>query len=440
MEINRLLLPCEHIIANGDLERFDIVLATLEQIILLVESEGENAENHNLIEHVMDLINTVENIQETSVKTRLPGQPKIQIPKESIEELLELKFSARCIAKIYNVSDKTIYRRLKEYGMSVRDSYSILSDTELQEVMLGILADHPFTGYKRMLGFLSAKGHKVQTARVQLCMRVVDPFGVQARTVLNRAINRRLYFVRYAMDRWHLDTNMKLTRRYKIIIRSAIDGCTRLCVYLTVGTDNRSSSNLKSFMDGVSEWGPPKAIRCDKGGENYGIARFMLSLRGIDSKAVLAGRSVHNQRIERFWVDVYRESQYFLAIFASMEQDGILDIDNPVHLFVLHYVFVPRMQHSYDQFRNGWNNHKISTENSRSPLQLMILKRHPDFPENVTQETLNQLFSVCMTYQDGNTDQYDSVRNPSPVLHNLSEIQIERLRLIDTMATSNNHG
>lgn len=42
--------------------------------------------------------------------------------------------------------------------------------------------------------------------------------------------------------------------------------------------------------------------RIDKGKENLGVVYYMLYHRG--TKSVSAGRSVHNTRIERMWVDV----------------------------------------------------------------------------------------------------------------------------------------
>ncbi len=86
---------------------------------------------------------------------------------------------------------------------------------------------------------------------------------------------------------------------------------------------------------------------------------------------MLVGSSVHNQRIERFWRDLFRcVIGIYYRLFPFLEQINLLDPLNEYHLFALHYVYLPRINHSLDEFREGWNNHSVRTEHSSTPLQL----------------------------------------------------------------------
>ena len=82
--------------------------------------------------------------------------------------------------------------------------------------------------------------------------------------------------------------------RYNIVVRSGIDGKSRLCMYLEAGTNNRAVSSFNSFLEGVKLHGLPEHCRTDKGSECVLIARLMVTLRG--SNGHMTGRSVRNQR------------------------------------------------------------------------------------------------------------------------------------------------
>ena len=87
-------------------------------------------------------------------------------------------------------------------------------------------------------------------------------------------------------------------------------------------------------------------------------------------------QNISSYRIERLWRDVHSKVTIFYAdMFRLLEKDG-LDISNTWHLFALQYLFLPRIQDELNQFQEIWNNHKITGEKNKTPLQLMALRDH----------------------------------------------------------------
>ena len=78
---------------------------------------------------------------------------------------------------------------------------------------------------------------------------------------------------------------------------------------------------------------------------------------------------MHNQRIERLWGDLRRVVlRSFQHLFFYMESEGILQPDNEMHLFALHFVFLPRINAAVVQ----WNNHSIRKTGGFSSRQLYV--------------------------------------------------------------------
>ena len=129
--------------------------------------------------------------------------------------------------------------------------------------------------------------------------------------------------------------------RWRFVIHAEIDGYSRMVVFIHCSTNNRAETVLNLFESAVHAYGLPSRVRTNKGGENVRIAEFMLNhpLRGPGRGSHLTGRSVHNQRIERFWRDLFTACTcLFYNLFYNMESSGILDATNEEHLFALHYV------------------------------------------------------------------------------------------------------
>jgi len=89
----------------------------------------------------------------------------------------------------------------------------------------------------------------------------------------------------------------------------------------------------------VQTFGCPLRVRGDRGTENTLVADYMIN-QGSAQRPFICGRSVHNQRIEHLWRDLFTGcTTIFYNLFYFMEDNGILDPENPVQLFCLKYVF-----------------------------------------------------------------------------------------------------
>ncbi|KAK7884034.1 hypothetical protein WMY93_027157 [Mugilogobius chulae] len=246
---------------------------------------------------------------------------------------------------------------MADFGLSVTGTYSQMTDQELDNTISTIKSEMPNAGYRMIQGHLVAMGHRVQWWRMKASMHRVDGAGIIRRLTELGCVVRRSYSVRGPLSLVHVDTNHKLIR-YNIVIFGGVDGYSRKILYLDAATNNCASTGL-SFFSSV---------------ENVGIANYMFATRGTGRASFISGKSVHNQRIERMWRDVWVAvtSKYY-ELLHTLEEDGLLDISEDIHLFGVHFVFVPRIQADLQTFTHGWNNHPLRTEGNLSPEQLWCL-------------------------------------------------------------------
>ena len=79
------------------------------------------------------------------------------------------------------------------------------------------------------------------------------------------------------------------------------------------------------------------------------------------------------QRIERLWREVrVLVIEFYQNLFKEFEKYG-MRIDDDYHMFLLHYMFMSRIQEDLDQYRNMHNNHAMRNENFRTPRQMLDL-------------------------------------------------------------------
>ena len=127
---------------------------------------------------------------------------------------------------------------------------------------------------------------------------------------------------------------------------------------------------LLAFEKGISDYGIPRRIRSDRGGENVDV---WLASNSSDSTVapVIVGSSTHNERIERLWRDVHRCVKPFADKFRELEELELFDPLNEIDIFCLHVCFLPRINKCIKAFQEAWNDHRLSTEHNATPFQLL---------------------------------------------------------------------
>lgn len=116
------------------------------------------------------------------------------------------------MTSLLGVCVRTIERRLQHFGLSIRETYSNLTEEELDSTMQEILTALPNTGYKRMTGNMLSLGVRIQQRNIRESMRRVDPQGTLIRALEINVIHRRNYSFPFPLALWHIDGNHKLTR------------------------------------------------------------------------------------------------------------------------------------------------------------------------------------------------------------------------------------
>ena len=282
-------------------------------------------------------------------------------------------------------------RRVQSYGLQGLSRFSSITDEQIDGIIHAYISNHGnTTGEPYMRGHFRALGYYVPRRRVRAGINRVDPRNTALRW--GALVSRRVYSVPWPNSLWHLDGHHSLIR-WGLVIHGCIDGYSRRIIYLVCSSNNLAETVLHLFETAIERdnglW--PSRIRVDYGVENTAVCDAMVAVRGEGRGSFIAGSSHRNQRIERLWRDVFRcVCHLYYYTFYALEQSGQLDVENPIHLFCLHYVFLPRINDALKEWMYSHNHHPLSTERSWSPNQIW----------------LNGMINPCNPLAQGEADDY----------------------------------
>ncbi|XDV33907.1 hypothetical protein PO909_004151 [Leuciscus waleckii] len=234
MVMERLLSKLQSAVNRQPLDLDYLQFICSHELLFITSIHNQITIPDGLLNELSNLKKTVERQVENNivpitaleVQFGVKGPPKFLISREHLQNLVSMQLSVPCIAQLLGVSTRTINRRFSEFGISVRDTYTKISDEELDNLVSSVKAESPHLGHRMMKGQLQALGHRVPWTRVWDSMHRVDSAGIFARMTQLRCVVRRTYSVQGPLHLVHIDTNHKLIR-YGLVIFGAIDGYSR---------------------------------------------------------------------------------------------------------------------------------------------------------------------------------------------------------------------
>jgi len=273
------------------------------------------------------------------------GRPPISIVKSDVDYYRNLFFSWVNVAYFLNISIRKLFDWRRDNNFL--DEKPFIGEDQVETLLLERhrLIPNVQTGELGLMSYINNLGYRVELKLLRRVIHKIDGAGVEQRK-LAKTIKRRNYDGlggRGFGGMNHIDTWHKAIR-YGIVVSMGVDGFSRLITHLKVADNNRSHTWYLAFMEGVREYGAPDRTRTDYGGENRGIAMWMLENRGLNRGSHICGKSTSNTRVERTHRDIREQVlDPYLDLFVALEDQG-LSIDSLRDIFVLQYMFLARIQ------------------------------------------------------------------------------------------------
>jgi len=236
------------------------------------------------------------------------------------------------------------------------------------ELIRDVYTRGPFrnSGYRTVALYLKLAHHVyIPQHLVRVIMNQLNPQGRLER--MRRRLHRRTYRSPGPFHAWHLDGNDKC-KEFGLPIHACIDGASRFVLYCNILPSNNDPCQVVlPFLETVRRFGRvPSVAIGDFGTELVHVADAQRFLRweGIDRLAGMESfrqqKSVFNQRIESWWLDMRQmQVSWWIDELSDLFGDVHVNLDDDMERALYLHVVVPLFQRSLDEFVIFWNFHRI---------------------------------------------------------------------------------
>ena len=162
LELVQRDILAQQLLENNRYSSYSDVLQLLTSALRIIVSLEDNFCQNRVQDHPPVLLEGV-------------GRPRFDISYEQLLYLLENRFTVRQISDMLGVSQRTVYRRMNEFSLSVHMQYSDISDDDLDNIVYSIQNAFPMCGNVQMQGHLLARGIRLQQIRIREAQRRIDP-------------------------------------------------------------------------------------------------------------------------------------------------------------------------------------------------------------------------------------------------------------------------
>ncbi|TFK59433.1 hypothetical protein BDN72DRAFT_905849 [Pluteus cervinus] len=298
---------------------------------------------------------------------------------QQIAELLEKDYNT----EVYGMSAKSVQRARKVLG---------LKGTRQQKHTEASIAPHvreikkrfPVKGVEGMRKTLFAE-MKVRAPRSLISQHLhhIEPDAITQRK--SKKFKRAIFYAAGVNHVWAMDQHDKWGK-YGLWLHNGIEPFSGMNLWLKVWWTNRNPRLIaKYYLEATRKLieeenlaAIPMITQSDPGTENFGVANLQTIIRHkLDPS--LEGtiqhkwkRSKMNIKSEGNWSVIRREfSVGFENLFEWGVQEGLYNVDNPLHSLVFRWVFIPYIQAELDSYAH--------TRNTTAPRR----QRHKIIPQGV---------------------------------------------------------